>query len=66
MYVIGQTGTGKSNLLTNLALQDMLDGKGFAYIDPHGDTAEDILGMVPAERTEDIIYFREKWTTRSV
>lgn len=57
MYVIGQTGTGKSNLLTNLALQDMLDGKGFAYIDPHGDTAEDILGMVPAERTEDIIYF---------
>lgn len=40
MYIIGQTGTGKSVLLENLALQDMLDGKGFAFIDPHGDTAE--------------------------
>lgn len=43
--------------MVNLALQDMLDGKGFAYIDPHGDAAEELLGMVPAERTEDVIYF---------
>ncbi len=57
MYIIGQTGTGKTNLLVNLALQDMLDGKGFAYIDPHGDAAEELLGMVPKERTEDVIYF---------
>ncbi len=57
MYIIGQTGTGKTNLMVNLALQDMLDGKGFAYIDPHGDAAEELLGMVPAERTEDVIYF---------
>lgn len=57
MYIIGQTGTGKSVLLENLALQDMLDGKGFAFVDPHGDSAEALLSMVPKERTEDIIYF---------
>ena len=56
-YIIGQTGTGKTNLLVNLALQDMLDGKGFAFIDPHGDAAEELMGMVPKERVEDVIYF---------
>lgn len=56
-YIIGQTGTGKSGLLENLALQDMLDGKGFAFVDPHGDSAERLLGMVPKERVEDVIYF---------
>ncbi len=56
-YVIGQTGTGKSVLLENLALQDMLEGRGFAFIDPHGDTAETLLGMVPKNRVEDVIYF---------
>ena len=57
VYIIGQTGTGKSGLLENLALQDMLDGKGFAFVDPHGDSAERLLGMVPKERVEDVIYF---------
>ncbi len=56
-YFIGQTGTGKSVLLENLAYQDMLDGRGFAFIDPHGDSAEKLLGMVPKERVEDVIYF---------
>jgi hypothetical protein len=56
-YFIGQTGTGKSSLLENLALQDMMDGKGLAFIDPHGDSAEKLLGMVPKERVEDVIYF---------
>lgn len=56
-YIIGQTGTGKSKLLENLAFQDMMDGKGFAFIDPHGDSAEELLGMVPKERVEDVIYF---------
>ena len=56
-YIIGQTGTGKSGLLENLALQDMLDGRGFAFVDPHGDSAEKLLGMVPKERVEDVIYF---------
>jgi hypothetical protein len=57
MYVVGQTGTGKSTLLENMALQDMLNGNGFAFVDPHGDTAEKLLAMVPKERTEDLIYF---------
>lgn len=57
VYIIGQTGTGKSGLLENLALQDMLDGKGFAFLDPHGDSAERLLSMVPRERVEDVIYF---------
>ena len=56
-YIIGQTGTGKSGMLENLAFQDMMDGKGFAFIDPHGDSAEKLLGMVPKERVEDVIYF---------
>jgi len=57
VYFIGQTGTGKSTLLENLAFQDMMDGRGFAFIDPHGDSAEKLLGMVPRERVEDVIYF---------
>ena len=57
MYAVGQTGTGKSTFLENLALQDMINGDGFAFIDPHGDTAEKLLSMVPKERTEDVIYF---------
>jgi len=57
MYVVGQTGTGKSTFLENLALQDMLSGNGFAFVDPHGDVVEKLLAMVPKERTEDVIYF---------
>ncbi len=57
MYAVGQTGTGKSTFLENLALQDMLEGRGFAFVDPHGDTAEKLLSMVPKERAEDVIYF---------
>lgn len=57
VYIIGQTGSGKSTLLENMALQDMLDGKGFAFVDPHGDSAQRLLGMVPKERVEDVIFF---------
>lgn len=56
-YVIGQTGMGKSVFLVNLAFQDMCDGRGFAFIDPHGDAVEDILKRVPEERMDDVIYF---------
>lgn len=56
-YIIGQTGTGKSVLLENLAFQDMMDGRGFAFVDPHGDSVQALLGKVPKERVEDIIYF---------
>lgn len=57
VYMIGQTGVGKTGFLQNLAYQDMMDGKGFAFIDPHGDVVEELLGMVPKERVEDVIYF---------
>ncbi len=56
-YFIGQTGTGKSVLLENLAYQDIMDGKGFAFIDPHGDSVEKLIGMIPKERVNDVIYF---------
>ncbi len=56
-YILGQTGTGKSTMLENLAVQDMLAGNGFAFIDPHGDSAEKLLALVPKERAEDVIYF---------
>lgn len=56
-YIIGQTGVGKSGFLENLAVQDMMEGRGFAFIDPHGDSVEKLLGMVPKDRVEDIIYF---------
>ena len=57
MYSVGQTGTGKSTFLENLAMQDMMNGDGFAFVDPHGDTAEKLLSMVPKDRVDDVIYF---------
>ncbi len=56
-YVIGATGMGKSVLLKNIAYQDMLAGRGFAFIDPHGDVTEELLSMVPKDRIDDVIYF---------
>ena len=57
MYVIGQTGMGKSVFLENIAYQDMMAGRGFAFIDPHGDAVEALLQRVPQERIDDVIYF---------
>jgi len=57
LYILGQTGTGKSTLLGNMIIGDIQAGKGFAIIDPHGDLAENALGFVPKERLDDIIYF---------
>lgn len=56
-YVIGATGMGKSVFLKNVAYQDMLDGRGFAFIDPHGDVTEELLSMVPPDRIDDVVYF---------
>lgn len=57
LYIIGQTGTGKTAFLKNLIQQDIENGKGVCFIDPHGDAAEEILGMIPRERWQDVIYF---------
>jgi len=56
IYIIGKTGTGKSELLKDLILQDIKAGKGVCFIDPH-DTIEKILPLIPPERAEDVIYF---------
>ncbi len=57
MYVIGKTGMGKSTLLENMAIQDIQNGNGMAFIDPHGGTAEKLLEYVPEHRIKDVIYF---------
>jgi hypothetical protein len=57
MYIIGKTGTGKTETLKYLVMQDIRAGHGVAFVDPHGDAAEDILAMIPPERAEDVIYF---------
>jgi hypothetical protein len=57
MYVIGKTGMGKSTLLENMAIQDLRNGEGVAFIDPHGGTADKLLEYVPKERINDVVYF---------
>ncbi len=57
LYAIGQTGAGKSNFLQEMAKKDAISGKGFCFIDPHGDAIEDILTAIPKERAEDVIVF---------
>lgn len=57
IYIIGQTGTGKSTLLKNIIYNDILSNKGVCFIDPHGDLAEELLGLIPDSRIEDVVYF---------
>jgi type IV secretory pathway TraG/TraD family ATPase VirD4 len=56
MYIIGKTGMGKSTLLENLAIQDIQNGEGLCFIDPHGGTAETLLSYVPEHRINDVVY----------
>lgn len=57
MYIIGQTGTGKSGFLGELIRQDIQNGEGLCVIDPHGDLVEDALSCIPKERAEDVVLF---------
>ncbi len=57
MYVIGQTGTGKTTLLKNLVLQDIRAGRGIAVIDPHGEFVDEVMSAIPPHRLDDVIYF---------
>lgn len=63
-YIIGQTGTGKTTLLKNMVVQDIINGEGVCLIDPHGADVQDILASVPKERFEDLIYFDPSYTER--
>ncbi len=57
VYVIGKTGTGKTTLLENMAIQDIQAGRGVAIVDPHGEFADKMLDFVPSSRINDVIYF---------
>ncbi len=57
MYIIGKSGMGKSTLLENLAIQDIENGEGMCFIDPHGSTAEKLLDHIPESRIKDVVYF---------
>lgn len=57
MYMLGKTGVGKSTLFQNLALQDIRNGSGLCFIDPHGESVEWILSKIPTNRLEDVILF---------
>ena len=64
VYIIGKTGVGKTELLKSMLSQDIRQGKGLCFIDPHGDAAEEILEYIPPERAEDVIYFDPSDTNR--
>lgn len=63
-YVIGQTGTGKTTMLKNMIVQDIVNGEGVCMIDPHGSDIQDVLEQIPPERAEDVIYFDPAHTAR--
>ena len=63
-YVIGQTGTGKTVFLKNMIIQDIKNGDGVCFIDPHGTDIEHILANIPPERIDDVIYFDPAYTAR--
>lgn len=64
MYIIGKTGTGKTEFLKQMIMQDIQNGEGLAVVDPHGDLIEDILKLMPAKRAEDVILFDPSDTSR--
>jgi hypothetical protein len=64
LYVIGQTGTGKTSILKNIIIQDIRNGDGCCFIDPHGTDIDDILACIPKEREDDVIYFDPSNTAR--
>ncbi|MFH0814707.1 MAG: type IV secretion system DNA-binding domain-containing protein [Candidatus Falkowbacteria bacterium] len=57
VYIVGKTGVGKSNLLENMAYNDIVNGEGVCFVDPHGDSAEKLLKCIPSSRVNDVIYF---------
>lgn len=56
LYVVGKTGMGKTAMLQNMAVQDIQQGRGVGFVDPHGEAAEELLDFVPSNRINDVIY----------
>ncbi len=65
-YLVGQTGTGKSNLMEGMVRRDLENGEGVGVIDPHGDFAETVLSFIPKDRINDVIYFNPADTERPI
>ncbi|OGI88183.1 hypothetical protein A2995_00290 [Candidatus Nomurabacteria bacterium RIFCSPLOWO2_01_FULL_33_24] len=63
-YTIGQTGTGKTTFLKNMIIQDIKNGDGVCFIDPHGSDVQDILAQIPKERIDEVIYFDPSYVDR--
>ena len=57
MYILGKSGTGKSVLLSNLIVQNIINGEGVCVVDPHGELVEEIINLIPDYRAKDVIYF---------
>jgi len=57
LYLVGKTGMGKTELLKNMAIQDIREGKGVGFVDPHGEAAEELLDFIPKDRVKDVVYF---------
>src|SRR3990167_3703711 len=57
VYVIGKTGMGKTTMIENMIVQDILAGHGVAFVDPHGESVEKILNYIPTNRVNDVVYF---------
>lgn len=57
VYIIGKTGMGKTTLIENMVIQDIQDGHGLAFVDPHGDSVEKVLKYIPSHRVNDVVYF---------
>ncbi len=57
IYVIGKTGSGKTTMMENMVIEDIISGRGVGLVDPHGDFAEKILNFIPENRIDDVIYF---------
>ncbi len=64
LYIVGQTGTGKTGIMLNMIIQDIKAGNGVCYMDPHGNDIEKILANIPKERIDDVIYFDPAYTAR--
>ena len=57
VYVVGKTGMGKTSMIQNMAIQDIQNGHGIGFVDPHGEAAEELLNFIPANRINDVVYF---------
>jgi hypothetical protein len=56
-YLLGKTGTGKSTIFKNMFISDVLAGEGACFVDPHGDTVDELLDFIPPNRIDDVVYF---------